>query len=90
MANVGNFGLADNENFKRTFQLTTVNDEFPVDHQNGINKPSIRLIMLLKCKKTNKTHGPRGSTLNQNRNSDVGNNQGHLKSLNMPTSRTDT
>jgi len=53
MANVGNFGLADNENFKRTFLLTTVYDEFPVDYQNGINKLSIRLIMLLKCKKTN-------------------------------------
>ena len=55
MANVGNnFGLADNENFKRTFLMTTVYDEFPVDHQNGINKPSIRFIMmLLKCKKTN-------------------------------------
>ena len=32
----------------------------------------------------------RGSTLNQNKNSDVGNNQGQLKSLNMPTSRTYT
>ena len=53
MANVGNFWLAVNKNFKRTFLLTTVYDEFPVDHQNGINKPNIRLIMLLKCKKTN-------------------------------------
>ena len=53
MANVGNFGLADNKNFKRTFSLTTVYDEFPVDHQNGTKKPNIRLIMLLKCKKTN-------------------------------------
>ena len=32
MANVGNFGLADNKNFKRTVLLTTVYDEFPVDH----------------------------------------------------------
>ena len=45
--------LADKENFKRTFPLTTVYDEFPVDQQNGINKRTIRLIMLLKCKKTN-------------------------------------
>ena len=49
MANVGN-----NENFKRTLLMTTVYDEFPVDHENGINKPNIRLIMMLvKCKKTN-------------------------------------
>ena len=45
--------LADKENFKRTLLLTTVYDEFPVDQQNGINKRTIRLIMLLKCKKTN-------------------------------------
>ena len=37
----------------RTVLLTTVYDEFPVDHQNGINKPNIRLILLLKCNKTN-------------------------------------
>ena len=31
----------------------------------------------------------RDSTLNQNRNSDVGNNQGQRRLQNVPTSRTD-
>ena len=44
-------------------------NEFPVDNQSGINKP-IRKPM--KAWQLN----PRGSTLNQNWNSDVGNNQG--------------
>ena len=44
-------------------------NEFPVDNQSEINKP-IRKPM--KAWQLN----PRDSTLNQNRNSDVGNNQG--------------
>ena len=44
-------------------------NEFPVDNQSGIDKP-IRKPM--KAWQLN----PRGSTLNQNWNSDVGNNQG--------------
>ena len=57
-------------------------NEFPVDNQSGINKP-IRKPM--KAWQLN----PQGSTLNQNRNSDVGNNQGQRRFQNVPTSRTD-
>ena len=57
-------------------------NEFPVDNQSGINKP-IRKPM--KAWQLN----PRDSTLNQNMNSDVGNNQGQRRFQNVPTSRTD-
>ena len=50
-------------------------NEFSVDNQSGINKPIRK---------------PRGFTLNQNRNSGVGNNQGQGWFQNVPTSRTDT
>ena len=53
--------------------------EFPV----GINKP---IRKLMKVSQLN----PGGSTLNQNKNSDVGNNQGQRWFRNVPTSRTDT
>ena len=57
-------------------------NEFSVDNQSGINKP-IRKPM--KAWQLNQ----RGSTLNQNRNSDVGNNQGQRRFQNVPSSRTD-
>ena len=57
-------------------------NEFPVDNQSGIDKP-VRKPM--KAWQLN----PRGSTLNQNRNSDVGNNHGQRRFQNVPTSRTD-
>ena len=57
-------------------------NEFPVDNQSGINKP-IRKPM--KAWQLN----PRDSTLHQNRNSDVGKNQGQLRFQNVPTSRND-
>ena len=57
-------------------------NEFPVDNQSGINKP-IRKPM--KAWQLNQ----RGSALNQNRNSDVDNNQGQRRFQNVPTSRTD-
>ena len=50
-------------------------NEFSVDNQSGINKPIRK---------------PLGFTLNQNRNSGVGNNQGQGSFQNVPNSRTDT
>ena len=44
-------------------------NEFPVDNQSGIDKPIRKPMKALQL-------NPRDSTLNQNRNSDVGNNQG--------------
>ena len=53
-------------------------NEFPVVNESGINNPSRKP---MKARQLN----PRGSTLNQNRNSDVVNNQGQQWSQNVPT-----
>ena len=69
------FGLADHENYKRFY-------EFPVDSQSGINKPITKPMTAWQL-------NPRGSTLNQNSNSDVGTNQSQRWFQNVPTSRND-
>ena len=84
---VPNFGNL--YNLKRQVRLGLLNmritnafPNFHVDNQSGINKP--RKVNNVKCKLN-----PRGSILNQNGNSDVGNyNQGQRSSQNVPTSRT--
>ena len=65
-------------------------NEFVVDNQSGINKP-IRLITSSKGKQLKAWQlNTRDSTLNQNRNSDLGNNEGQRWSQTVPTLRTDT
>ena len=53
-------------------------NEFPIINKSEINNPTRKLMQSWQL-------NPRGYTSNQNRNSDVGNNEGQQWSQNVPT-----